>query len=295
MRYFIRFSAVLLLAAVAAAQENKLKVYIAADMEGIGGVSTWEVQADARGREYEKFRQLMTQEVNAAVAGAFDAGASEVLVSDSHGDAQNIDVEALDKRARLVRAWPRPLLMMQGIDSTFGAAVLIGYYASQGQFPAILAHNLNSQRLMAVKFNGNSMPDAGLAAAIAGDFGVPVVLVSGDQTFGEEMKRLLGPIETVTVKQAIGFYAATMMHPEAAQHEIREGVKRALQRRGEIKPFRLTHPVKLEVTFKQTVNAEVVSYLPGVERLTGDTIAFTGRDMSEVSRFLSAIMFVSAF
>lgn len=287
--------AIFLLSVAAAAQENKLKIYIAADMEGVDGVSTWDVQGEARGREYEKFRELMTQEVNAAVAGAFDAGASEVLVSDSHGDAQNIDVEALDKRAQLVRAWPRPLLMMQGIDTSFGAAVLIGYYARQGDFPAVLAHNMNSQRIMEIKYNRNTMPDAGLAAAIAGDFGVPVVFVSGDQTVGQEMKRLLGPIETATVKQAIGFYAATMLHPETAQRLIREGVKRGVERRGEIKAYRLSRPIRLEITFKQTVNAEVVSYLPGVERLTGDTIAFTGKDMNEVARFLSATMFINAF
>ena len=110
MRHHIGWIAILFLGALASAQSNKLKVYIAADMEGIGGVSTWEVQADTKGREYEKFRHLMTQEVNAAIAGAFDAGATEVLVSDSHGDAQNIDVEVLDKRVQLVRSWPRPLL-----------------------------------------------------------------------------------------------------------------------------------------------------------------------------------------
>ena len=138
MRHHIGWIAILFLGALAWAQSNKLKVYIAADMEGIGGVSTWEVQADTKGREYEKFRHLMTQEVNAAIAGAFDAGATEVLVSDSHGDAQNIDVELLDKRVQLVRSWPRPLLMVQGIDPSFDALVLVGYYASQ-------AHRLYSR------------------------------------------------------------------------------------------------------------------------------------------------------
>lgn len=185
---------------MASAQSNKLKVYIAADMEGIGGVCTWDVQADAKG-EYETFRHLMTQEVNAAVAGAFDAGATEVLVSDSHGDAQNVDVEMLDRRVQLVRSWPRPLLMVQGIDASFDALVLVGYYASQGQFPAVLAHNINSQRIMGVKVNGTTMPDAGVAAAIAGEFSVPTVFVSVDQAIGQEMKRLVGPLETVAVKR----------------------------------------------------------------------------------------------
>src|SRR5215475_5254511 len=101
----------------AAGQQKKLKVLISADMEGVGGVSTWSVQASAGGREYEKFRRLMTLEVNAAIAGAAEAGATEFVVADSHGDGQNIDIELLDKRARLIRAWPRPLQMMEGVDS----------------------------------------------------------------------------------------------------------------------------------------------------------------------------------
>ena len=117
---------ILLLAATVQAQEKKLKVYISADMEGVGGVSTWQVQAAPGAPEYEKFRRLMTLEVNSAISGAFEAGATEVLVSDSHWNAQNIDIDVLDHRARLVRAFPRPLAMMQGIDETFAAVVILG-------------------------------------------------------------------------------------------------------------------------------------------------------------------------
>lgn len=152
-----------------------------------------------------------------------------------------------------------------------------------------------SQKIMEIKYNGTVLPDAGLAAAIAGEYGVPTVFVSGDQAITDEMKQLVGSIETAEVKHAVGFYAATMMHPEAAQRLIRDGVKRGVERRNEIKPYRLAHPVKLQITFKQTVNAEVVSYLLGVDRINGDSIAFTGCDMNEISRFLSAIMFVNAF
>ncbi len=293
------FAMVLLMAGLvatsAAAQLRKLKVYISADMEGIGGVSTWQVQAAMQGREYEKFRKLMTQEVNAAIAGAFDAGATEVLVSDSHADGQNIDVELLDKRARLIRAWPRPLVMMQGIDNSFDAAVFIGYHASEGQPAAILAHTMSSRRIFEIKLNGTAVPEAGFNAAIAGEFSVPVVFLAGDQTIGEEARRLLGPMETVAVKQATGFFSATMMHPSEAQRLIREGVKRAVERRGELKPYKLAHPVKLEITFKDTVNAEMVSYLPGVERPRGNAIVFTARDMIEASKFLEAIMDLNTF
>jgi D-amino peptidase len=246
-----------LAANLATAQEKKLKACISADMEGIGGVSTWSVQASAKGREYEQFRRLMTQEVNAAVAGAFDAGATEVLVSDSHGDAQNIDVELLDKRARLVRAWPRPLGMMQGVDDSFGAVVFVGYHAAEGESNAVLSHTFTGR--MTVKLNGTAVPEAGFNAAIAGDFGLPVVFLSGDQTICEDAKRLFGPIETPAVKQATGFYSAMMMHPEEAQRLIRAGVKRGVERRSELKPYRQPHPVKLEIEFEDTIKNETLN------------------------------------
>jgi len=282
-------SAFLLLSAVQA-QPQRLKIYISADMEGVGGVDAWSIQASPPGREYEKFRRLMTLEVNAAIVGAFDAGATEVLVSDSHGDAQNIDVELLDKRARLVRAWPRPLAMMQGIDNTFDAVVFIGYHASEGQPSAVLSHTFSGRE--EVKLNGVVVPEAGFNAAIAGEFGIPVVFLSGDQTIAEEAKHLLGPIETAVVKEATGFYSATMIHPDESQRLIRAGVKRGIERRKELSPYRLSHPVKMEVAYKDIVTAEVISYLPGVERPRGNTIVFTGPDMIAVSKFHSAVNYI---
>jgi len=147
--------------------------------------------------------------------------------------------------------------------------------------------------VLAVKLNGTAVPEAGFNAAIAGDFGVPVVFVSGDQEIGNEATRLLGPVETVAVKQAIGFHAAVMMPPEKAQQLMRAGVKRAIMRRGEVKPYRMTQPVTLEVRFKDPITAEVVSYLPGVQRPSGDTIVFSARNMTQASRFLEAIFSIS--
>ncbi|HEY3930335.1 MAG TPA: M55 family metallopeptidase [Candidatus Koribacter sp.] len=269
------------------AQSKPLKIFISADMEGVAGVSTWDVQANAKAREYEEFRNLMTQEVNAAVEGAYDAGATEVVVADSHGDAQNIDIALLDKRAELIRAWPRPLGMMEGIDNSFAAVVFIGYHAAEGTPGAVLAHTFTGS--MAVKLNGTDEPEAGFNAAIAGDFGVPVVFVSGDQVIGEQSRNLFGNIETVAVKQAIGYHAAKMMAPQKAQALIRAGVTKAIQRRAELKPYRVSQPVKMEVRFHDAIEAEVVSYFPQTQRTDGNTIVFTAKDMTEASRFLEAI------
>jgi D-amino peptidase len=294
MRAIATACAAMLATSLAAAQTTgPVKVYVSADMEGVGGVSTWDKQSSPKGADYEKFRRLMTLEVNAAIAGAYDAGATEVLVSDSHWDGQNIDAELLDKRVRMVRAWPRPLGMMQGIDETFAAAVFVGYHASEGQADAILAHTESASRYVDVKLNGTTVPEAGINAAIAGEFGVPVVFLSGDQTIGAEARRLLGPIESAAVKTAGGFYSATMLHPEECQRLIREGVKRGIERRAQIKPYKLARPVKLEVTFKQTVLAEIASYFQGVERPRGNVVVYTARDMLEASRFFNAIGFLS--
>jgi D-amino peptidase len=292
MTRMIPVCALLLTVCVTQARSEELKIYISADMEGIGGVSTWDIQAGSEGSEYEKFRKLMTEEVNAAIDGAFDAGATEVLVSDSHGSGQNIDIELLDERVRLIRAWPRPLLMMQGLDSTFDAAVFVGYHAGMGRSEAVLAHTM-SGNIFAVKLNDQVVPEAGFNAAIAGDFGVPVVFLSGDQSICEDARQLLGPIEAVAVKEATGFYSAMMMNPQEAQRRIRKGVKRAIKRRDEIRPYKLKPPIRLEITFTEMPVAELLSYLPGVERPRGNVVAFTGKNMREAAGFLNVALYVN--
>jgi D-amino peptidase len=269
---------------------KKLKVLISADMEGVDGVSSWEVQAEPAGREYMKYRHLMTQEVNMAVIGAQGAGAGEVIVADSHGDGQNIDLEELNPAARLIRAFPRPLGMMQGIDSTFDAVAFIGYHASEGTPGAVLSHTMSSRRIAEIKLNGQVASEALFNAAVAGEFGVPVVFLSGDQAACDEARKQIGPIETVAVKQATGFYSATMLGLRDVRQEIFEGVKKAIGRRAEVKPLKLQHPVMMEITYKRIIDAEVAALLPGVERPRGNTIAITAKDMLEASRFLMALL-----
>lgn len=269
-----------------AQQAQPMKVYISADMEGIGGVSTWEKQSSPKGADYEKFRRLMTLEVNAAIAGAFDAGATYVLVSDSHWDKQNLDPELLDKRAELVRSGPRRLGMMAGIDDTYAAAIFVGYHASENRPNALLAHTDHALTILEVKLNGITVPEAGINAAIAGEFGVPVVFVSGDQTVADECRQLLGPIEVAVVKQALGFFGGIMVHPDESQRRIRDGVKRGIERRRQIQAYKLTRPVNLEMSFKNQVMAEVISYLPGVKRPRGNTITVATKDMIEAADYM---------
>jgi D-amino peptidase len=275
------------LAAPASAQ-RPVRVYISADMEGIAGVVTGD-QLGPGGFEYEKARQWMTGEVNAAIAGAREAGATEFVVSDSHGNGESLLIDQLPPDVRIVRSWPRPLMMMEGIDSTFAVAFFIGYHASTTNPRGVRAHTISSAHLTSVALNGTPMPEAGINAAIAGRFGVPIGLITGDDVIIDEARRLIGPMEGAVVKRAISFHSAETMTPKAAQDLIRERAKSAMQRRAEFKPYVLKSPVELEVTFKNYRTAEILAFLPSVTRSTAHAIKFTGRDILEVSRFLEFV------
>jgi D-amino peptidase len=272
----------------AASAQNKLKVYISADMEGVTGAVTGD-QLGPTGFEYSRFREFMTAEVLAAIQGARDAGATEILVSDSHGNGENLLIERLPADVRVVRSWPRPLMMMEGIDSTFDAAVFIGYHSATTNPRGVRAHTISSARLAAVELNGRAMAESGINAAIAGHFGVPVVMISGDDAAVAEARTLLGDIEGAVVKNSLSFHSANSLTPEAGQTLIREKVRAALQRRAAFKPYRITAPIRLDVTFKSYRPAELLAYLPIVERITAHAIRYVGRTMIEVSKFIEFI------
>ncbi len=272
-----------------AAQHAKPKLYISADMEGVAGVVTGE-QLGPTGFEYERFRAFMTQEVLAAIRGARAAGVGEIVISDSHGNGQNLLLDQLPDDVTVVRSWPRPLMMMEGIDSTFMGAVLLGYHAGTTNPDGVRAHTLSSANLADVRVTGRSVPEAGLSAAIAGEFGVPVLVVTGDDAAVAEAEALLGRVETVTVKWNYGFHSARTRTPGAAVRLIEERVAAAVRRRAEFRPWRLERPITLDVRFKSYRPSQLLAYLPQVERTDAHSIRFVGRDMVDVSRFLEFLL-----
>ena len=267
----------------------KGKVYISADMEGIAGVVTGE-QLGPQGFEYQRFREFMTNEVLAAIEGARAGGATEILVSDSHGNGQNLLIEKLPKDVQVVRAWPRPLMMVEGIDSTFDSVLFIGYHTGTTNPEGVRAHTMSSANFADVRLNGVSVPEAGLNAAIAGHFGVPVALITGDDAVVKEARALLGDVEGAVVKWPLGFHSARTLTPEASCELIREKAKAAVARSGQRKPYRLKTPVELELRFKNYRPAEVLAYLPNVERADAHTVRFRGNDVLEVARFLEFVL-----
>ncbi|MFQ5791842.1 MAG: M55 family metallopeptidase [Acidobacteriota bacterium] len=270
-----------------------MKVYISADMEGVVGVVTGD-QLGPAGFEYARFREFMTREVLAAIEGARSAGATEILVSDSHGNGQNLLIDMFPKEVQIVRSWPRPQGMMAGIDATFDAAIFIGYHSSTTNIEGVRAHTFSSANLTNVQLNGISVPESGFNAAIAGHYDVPVVMISGDDAIVEETKALLGDVEGAIVKWAYSFHSARTLTPEASYELIRATVTRGLGRLSDFKPYKISTPVRLDVSFKSYRPPQLLAYLPVVQRTDSHSIRFTGRDMLEVSHFVGFMTGYSA-
>jgi D-amino peptidase len=279
---------VLAFASATRAQAPKPKIYISVDMEGIAGVVSGD-QLGPPGFEYERFRGFMTNEALAAIEGARSAGAGEILVSDSHGNGQNLLIERFPKDVQIVRSWPRPLGMMEGIDGSFAAVLFVGYHASTTNPEGVRAHTMSSANLADLRLNGTSVPEAGLNAAIAGHFHVPVAMVSGDAAAVKEVQALLGPIEGAVVKWPLGFHSARTLTPEASCDLIRATAKKAVERAAALKPYEVKAPVTLDVRFKNYRPSEVLAYLPIVERTDAHSIRFKGKDMLETMRFLEFV------
>ena len=263
------------------AAQQRLKVFISIDMEGLAGVVTG---GDVGGSgDYTHFRTIMAGEANAAIDGAFRAGATEVLVRDSHGSKQNILPGDLDPRARLLRGQSiGPKNMMEGIDSTFDAVVFIGYHAKAGTPNAILEHT-STGNVVDFAINGVSLPEGGYNALVAGLYGVPVVFVAGDRAVVEQIRGLLGPIDGVAVKEEIGD-ASLGLSPKQAQEEIRQGVAQAIRNRTKARPYKLNAPYTMVLKVKQ----ERPLYR-GATRVKEGEFTFSSRDLLEVLSAFNAM------
>lgn len=251
-----------------------MKLLIAADMEGITGVVNWD-QVTPGHTEYTRFRRIMTGDVNAAARGAFDGGCDEVLVTDGHWNGASILVEELDPRARLNSGSDSPFSMMQGIDASVDAVVFIGYHARHGSTSAVLDHTWSSLCVQNLWLNGQIAGEYTINAALAGHFGAPVLLVSGDQTACSQVAELLPGVTSVIVKRASSRFSAECLPPVVTLELIEQATKTSIQRlrRKEApKPFVLATPIEVTVEFKSSDMADRAASIPG-----------TGRDKLKVS------------
>jgi len=263
-----------------------MKVFIAVDMEGIGGLVQWdEAQLDLQ-------RRLMTEEANAAVRGAFSAGAGEVLVGESHGNMRNLLPEFLDSRAGFLSGQPKPMNHMAGIDGSFDLALFVGYHARSGTLHGVMAHTF-SGHIFSVTFNDVEVGEIGADAALCGFHGVPVGLVAGDRAACEEAVSLLGNVRTVAVKEGVSRSAARCLPLETVRELIEETASEAVRHASEFKVFALKGPVVARVVFINPSLADTLEHLDFVRRVDGRTIEVTGEDYLKAFERFNALHFLA--
>lgn len=258
-----------------------MKILVATDMEGISGVVASDHVTPGT-PDYERFRKIMTADVNAAVRGAMQGGGDDIVVTDGHWDGRNILIEELDSRVRLISGLSSsPLAMVEGVQNV-QVALFVGYHARMGTANAILDHTWSSSSVANVWLNGKLTGETGLNAAVCGHFDVPVVMVSGDQSVCAEANDWLHGPELAVVKKARGRNTAECLPLELAHQVIREAALRAISRfRADQAnpPLKYTGPVQIAVEFMYTAMADRAVLFPGTQRIDGRKVQVTGEDM----------------
>jgi len=268
-----------------------MKVFMSVDIEGMAGiVDALQGDIDRGGFEYQLGRRLMTAETNAAIEGALEAGATEIVVNDSHAQMRNLEPELLHPKATLVQGRIKHNFMVEALDDSFDAVFLIGYHAPAGVRDGVLNHAFHPYEL---RYNGVVWSEAGLSGSVAGHYGVPVALVTGDDAGVRDAERLLPPHIGVSVKRGITRLAGASVHPSEAQARTKAGAKQALERLAEWRPFTLTTPISVEMDFYFSPQADLASLIPTVERIGDRTIRYRSANAAEAYRTFLATSYIS--
>ncbi|MGH3399413.1 MAG: M55 family metallopeptidase [Streptosporangiaceae bacterium] len=266
-----------------------MKVFVSVDMEGVSGITDPEdVLPD--GADYQRGRVFMTGDANAAILGAYDGGADEVLVNDSHWIMRNLLLERLDPRARTIKGFHKSLCMVQGLDASYHGAVFAGYHACAGTEGGVLNHTLLGKEIQNIYLNGEVTGETRLNAAYAGHFGVPVLVVAGDAAVCAEAERFLDGVQTVAVKDGIDKFSANCLHPEVAQARIREATARAVAARSGVTPYVLSSPYRLGIEWNSTTIAATCAMIPGVGLTGSRSVEFVTDDYPELMRVLVVML-----
>ncbi len=271
-----------------------MKIFISSDMEGTAGVVDWsQCLAGPAGQtgqgDYEYYRGLLQAEVNAAIEGAIAAGATEFLVNDSHSTMRNLRPDTLAGSARYLSGRHKPLYMMQGLDDSFDAIFFVSYHGSMSS-QAPLSHTYNPRAIAEVSLNGTVVGESGINALVAQAFGVPIVLVTGDDVTAAEAQKVVPGVHVAVVKQAVTRFAADSLHPHAACELIRDQARAAVAGLSAASPPQITLPATLDVTYRNADIAEMATWISGVERTGPTTITISDDDPLRVfRRFIASV------
>lgn len=270
-----------------------MKIFISADIEGVAGVVTPE-QCRPGNLEYQQARGLMEQEVNAAIEGAFEAGASKVVVADSHGSMTNLRSGNIDSRAELTLGKPRGFSMIEGIEEDdFDGLFMIGYHSGAGE-KGVLAHTINSSVFYSVSVNGHRMAEADLYAASAIESGTPLLLVSGDDQLQSWIEKRYPGVTYSCVKRAISTASAQSLSPESALEKIRTAAFNAVTNMTKTDSKFIEAPYKLELSTTKPVMADVLSLIPEVKLEDSRTVSYVAKDMKSLISLLCAFSYLGS-
>jgi D-amino peptidase len=266
-----------------------MKVFISSDMEGTAGVVDWS-QCLLGESEYEHYRLLLQDEVNAAIEGAMAAGADEILVNDSHSKMQNLRPGGLAGRARYLSGRHKPMYMMQGLDSSFDAIFFVSYHGSMST-SAPLSHTYNPRAIAEVSLNGVVVGESGINALVALGYGVPIVLITGDDITAAEAAKVSPGVHAAVVKTAVSRFAADSMHPTSACELIRAQAETAMADLASAEPPAISLPATLAVTFRNPDLAEMATWITGVERSGSTSVTVTHDDPITLFRtFINTVL-----
>jgi len=255
-----------------------MKIYIKLDGEGITGVVNSDKQATPGGDNYQEMRRLLMSDLNAAIEGAIEGGASEVVIYDMHHYGLNVIVEELHPKAKLIAGNPHILPPGIGLSEIYKGMMMIGYHAMAGTEGGLLAHTY-SPDIKSLHLNGILMGEIGLEAAIAGTYGVPLIMISGDSKAIEEGEKLLGDFEKATVKYALNDHSALCLPASVTKEIIKEKAKSALVRINEFKPYVVSSPYQIKIEFYQIDKAEKASTISGARRIDDTTVELKGNNL----------------
>lgn len=270
-----------------------MKIYISADIEGVAGVVTSQ-QCSPGNTEYERARRLMTDEVNAAIEGAFEAGATEVVVNDAHGPMVNLIPELLHPEAELIQGKPKPQNMACGLrEGGFDMMFLVGHHAG-ASLHGVLAHTTNSRAFRAVYLGDQRLGEPGIYGAYAGELGIPVGLLTGDNCMEEQNKPLFPQAEFAVVKHAMANRAARSLSPQKSCEKIKAAAFNAVKRKNEMKTFTVAAPFMVKFECSIPALADQAEHLPPAKRIDGVTIGFDCNSVREAIGWMTALSALSS-
>jgi D-amino peptidase len=271
-----------------------MRVYVSVDLEGINGVvHSSQTQPGEPG--YERAVELMHRETNAVIEGALAAGATDVLVNDSHWDMRNLRIEQLHPKAQLINGWQKPFSMVSRVDDKAVEAVcFVGYHARAGHERGVLSHTYRAQVFLDVTLNGQPVGETGLNAALAGWYGKKIALVTGDDATCQEATELLGPVACIPVKTAVSRYSA-VCHPYAEMlSALRDKAEESLRNADGWRLLKPPSPSTMKITMIDPAMADGAQLLPMVKRLSAREIEITHEDYSVLFKLMLAIGAIGA-